>query len=283
MLVIKNSHEMVAYSRQSKANGKSIGFVPTMGALHDGHIKLVKRSGQENDLTLVSIFVNPLQFNNPGDLAAYPRDLDEDLSLLDQAGVAAVFCPEPAEMYPNEPVVTIGFGQLETVLEGEYRPGHFKGVGIVVTKLFNIVQPDRAYFGLKDLQQYLLIKKMVRDLSFPIQIIGVETQRTPAGLALSSRNRRLSKAGLSTAENIYKGLQMAQSLILSQTSPDRTLNELLEFYRSISGLTIEYCVIVDGNTLKELTTFERNQELAVCVAAFVEDVRLIDNLYLHLH
>ena len=173
-----------------KQNAVSIGFVPTMGALHVGHFALIDKSEKENDITIVSIFVNPLQFNNPTDLEHYPRVVSEDLELLSKKSVDAVFIPDEHEFYPTKPLVSIDFGSLSERLEGEHRPGHFEGVGVVVSKLLNLIQPTRAYFGLKDLQQFLLIRQMSTDLNFPSEIIGVETVREPSGLALSSRNRR---------------------------------------------------------------------------------------------
>lgn len=283
MQVIKSAAEMRQAISPEKATGKKIGFVPTMGALHEGHLELVKKSLEQNDLTVASIFVNPLQFNNVTDLQAYPRALDEDLEMLRQTGLFATFCPEIADMYTDQPRVSIDFGHMETVLEGKYRPGHFNGVGIVVSKLFNIIQPDHAYFGLKDLQQFLLVQKMANDLSFPVQVIGVETYRSSSGLALSSRNRRLSNHGLEIAANIYKGLQMAKQKIAEGQPIQRTLDSVLEFYNSTSGLSVEYFEIVKADDLMSVENTSPKSDLAVCVAAYVEGVRLIDNLYLHLH
>ncbi|GAB4232079.1 MAG: pantoate--beta-alanine ligase [Ekhidna sp.] len=260
---------------------KSIGFAPTMGALHQGHLSLVNRSTSENDISVVSIFVNPLQFNNESDLNAYPRVIEDDLRLLEQAGVDIAFIPEREELYPQKPSINIGFGEMEKVLEGEYRPGHFGGVGLVVSKLFNLVQPDRAYFGLKDLQQFLLIKKMVHDLNFQVEIIGVDTVREESGLAMSSRNRRLSDKGIDVASNIYRGLKLFEKGVLSKDSLTTISEEVLKFYNSIHGLEIEYFQIVDPVDLKPLSSYPKN-ELAACVAGYVEGVRLIDNLYLQL-
>ncbi|WP_258100943.1 pantoate--beta-alanine ligase [Marinoscillum pacificum] len=258
---------------------KSIGMVPTMGALHEGHFHLVKQARKENDILIVSIFVNPLQFNNQEDLDNYPRTLEKDLSHLEKLGVDLVFAPAEENMYPEKPQVSIVFGQMERVMEGAFRPGHFSGVGVVVTKLFNICNPTRAYFGKKDMQQYLLVKRMVEDLSQPVEIIGVPIVREPSGLAMSSRNQRLSNDGLEIASSIYKGLTIAKQEWDQAKSPDETKNAAIAFYNKQEGLSIEYINIVSPHDLEDLDE-NVNQPAVICVAGFVEGVRLIDNLYL---
>lgn len=282
MNIFKKSRDLSQYILSKKAQGFKIGFVPTMGALHEGHLSLIHNSKQSNDLTVVSIFVNPLQFNNTVDLKAYPRVEEEDKNLLNICGTDVLFLPDETELYPEQPSISVQFGKLGEVLEGKFRPGHFNGVGVILCKLFNIVQPDKAYFGQKDLQQYLLVKRMVFDLSFPIEIVGVETVRDVSGLALSSRNRRLSKAGLEVATNIYQGIKHAEKLVFSGEEISRTLSKVNQFYESIEGLTIEYFAIIDPVTLSDLASLKGKKEIAFCVAAFVEEVRLIDNLYLQL-
>ena len=258
---------------------KSIGMVPTMGALHEGHFHLVKQARKENDILIVSIFVNPLQFNNHEDLDNYPRTLEKDLSHLGKLGVDLVFAPAEENMYPEKPQVSIDFGQMERVMEGAFRPGHFSGVGVVVTKLFNICNPTRAYFGKKDMQQYLLVKRMVEDLSQPVEIIGVPIVREPSGLAMSSRNQRLSNDGLEIASSIYRGLTIAKREWDEGKSPDETKNAAIAFYNKQEGLSIEYINIVSPHDLEDLDD-NVNQPAVICVAGFVEGVRLIDNLYL---
>jgi pantoate--beta-alanine ligase len=282
MIIHKKSKDLTQYILSKKAQGLKIGFVPTMGALHEGHLSLIRESKKTNNLTVVSIFVNPLQFNNKGDLQAYPRDEEEDKKLLLSCDTDLLFLPDEPELYPEQPQISVQFGILGDLLEGKFRPGHFNGVGVVLCKLFNIVQPDRAYFGQKDLQQYLLVKRMIFDLSFPIEIIGVETVRYSSGLALSSRNRRLSKNGIEIAANIFNGLKQAEQLILNGEQISRTLSEVIQFYNSIDGLKIEYFTMIDPNTFLEIQTLTDKKEIAICVAAFVEEVRLIDNLYLQL-
>lgn len=279
MQVIHTPDDIFRLSQDYKHQGKSIGLVPTMGALHQGHMSLVQCSVQENDVTLVSVFVNPLQFNNQEDLNNYPRNLKEDLKFLEKEGVDAVYTPAEDLMYENPPVVIIDFGDLAKRLEGQYRPGHFKGVGVVVSKLFHHCSPDRAYFGLKDLQQYLLIRKMVKDLSFPVEVIGLPIVREPSGLAMSSRNKRLSENGVAVSCNLYKGLQIAREVWENQGTPDETKSAVIDFYKRTVGLELEYFHIVDPETLSEV---EENlfQPVAFCVAGYVEGIRLIDNLYL---
>lgn len=265
-----------------KSSDKSIGLVPTMGALHEGHLSLIKKAKEENDIVIVSVFVNPLQFNNEGDLSGYPRTIASDIKILVSNDVDILFAPSESEMYPSRPSISIQFGELANVLEGKFRKGHFEGVGIVVGKLLHSANPDRAYFGLKDLQQFLLIRKMCEDLSFPVKVVGVETVRNENGLALSSRNLRLTNNGLEIASNIYKGLKIVQSKILSGESVKEIKNQVIRFYETTDGLEIEYFEIVDTINLKPIETYYELDELAICVAGYVDGIRLIDNLYLRL-
>lgn len=279
MQLITSPEEMSKISGASRQHGKSIGLVPTMGALHAGHLSLVQNCIINNDVTIVSIFVNPLQFNNSSDLENYPRTLETDLVELSKLDVDFVFAPSAAAMYRDKPMVKIDFGELERRMEGKFRSGHFEGVGIVVAKLFNLCNPTRAYFGLKDLQQYLLIHRMAHDLSYNIEVIGRPVIRETSGLAMSSRNRRLSAAGASIAANIYRGLTLAKEAWDAHKSPDETKTEVISFYRGISGFELEYFEIADPETLRELTE-NTSQPVAFCVAGYVEGIRLIDNLYL---
>jgi len=279
MQVIHLPHDILDFSLKCRINHQKIGFVPTMGALHQGHYSLVQTARELNDIVVVSIFVNPLQFNNSSDLTNYPRTLASDLEALERLGVDVVYLPSESDMYPQKPEVSVGFGNMAKVMEGQFRPGHFDGVGVVVAKLLHQVFPHRAYFGLKDLQQYLLIKRMTDDLSFPTEIIGLPIVRENSGLAMSSRNRRLSKAGFDTAANIYKGLLKGEESWRSGKSPNETLSSVFDFYKSVNGLDVEYVQIVNPS---DLTDVEDNlsQSVAICVAGYVEGIRLIDNLYL---
>lgn len=271
--------EIFKETQHLRFQGKSIGLVPTMGALHAGHFYLVNQAREENDILAVSIFVNPLQFNNQEDLDNYPRMLEQDLAHLEKLGVDMVFAPSEEAMYPEKPQVAIDFGRMERVMEGEFRPGHFSGVGVVVTKLFNLMHPTRAYFGKKDMQQYLLVKRMVEDLSQPVEIVGVPIVRERSGLAMSSRNQRLSAVGLEIASSIYKGLSLAKHAWGENKSPKETKRAVNAFYKEQKGLSIEYLNIVSPNDLEDLQD-NVNQPAVICVAGFVEGVRLIDNLYL---
>ena len=282
MRVFSASAELTNFISSFKKGGKSVGFVPTMGALHKGHFSLIQRAKDENDVVIVSIFVNPLQFNNDQDLAKYPRILEQDLTELEKLNVDIVFTPSEKELYPEKPVISINFGKMSSVLEGEFRSGHFEGVGIVVSKLLHLTQPDRAYFGLKDLQQFILIRKMCFDLSFPTEIIGIETVREDSGLALSSRNARLSDRGRKEAAILFKGLDRFRKGIELKESINSLLKNVNQMYSSAEGFDLEYLRVVDPSDLSEVTSYNTMSELAVCVAGYVEGVRLIDNLYLRL-
>lgn len=282
MRVISALNELSEAILNFKRAGQTIGFVPTMGALHEGHLSLIRASQSNNEVTVASIFVNPLQFNNSEDLENYPRVMDEDIELLKTNNANLVFTPSEADLYPTKPQISIDFGPLSKSLEGKYRSGHFEGVGIVVSKFLHLVQPDRAYFGLKDLQQYLLIRRMCEDLSFPCEIVGVETVRESSGLALSSRNRRLTPKGLQDALIISEGLSRIEIGVKSGASLEELIEEVREFYTSSTGFQLEYLEAVNPSDLSSISTCNDLDELAVCVAGYVEGVRLIDNLYLRL-
>ena len=282
MRVIEALEELSPYISSVNNSEKSIGFVPTMGALHEGHLALIQASSTENDLTIVSIFVNPLQFNNQDDLEKYPRVIDRDIQLLSDCSVDMVFIPDTQSFYKTKPQVSINFGNLAEKLEGKYRKGHFEGVGVVICKMFHLIQPTKAYFGLKDLQQFLLIRQMVWDLSFPCDIVGVETVREASGLALSSRNQRLSKDGLVKAAIIYEGLKLiGDGIDLNKPLPT-LLVEANELFSKADGFDLEYLEVVDPLNLQSIDNYDDINELAVCVAGYVEGIRLIDNLYLRL-
>ncbi|MVM35602.1 pantoate--beta-alanine ligase [Spirosoma sp. HMF4905] len=257
---------------------KTIGLVPTMGALHEGHIKLIEAARQENDLVVSSIFVNPVQFNNPDDLARYPRTLEEDSLQLEAAGCDVVFAPSVAEMYPDSPALRLNFGELETVMEGAFRPGHFNGVGIVVSKLFNIVQPKRAYFGQKDLQQVAVIRRLIRDLSFPVELIRCPTVREADGLAMSSRNRNLTPAEREQAPTLFKALTLARDLLADGHSPVQAKAAVTDMFTSNPNFRLEYVEIVNADTLQIANEVLAPGQTAICLAAHLGKVRLIDNL-----
>ena len=257
---------------------KTIGFVPTMGALHEGHIALIETARQENDIVISSIFVNPTQFNNPDDLARYPRTLEEDSLQLEAAGCDGVFAPSVAEMYPESPTLRLNFGELETVMEGAFRPGHFNGVGIVVSKLFNIVQPNRAYFGQKDLQQVAVIRQLIRDLSFPVELIRCPTIREADGLAMSSRNRNLTPTERAQAPILFKALTLAQELLTEGHSPVQAKAAVTDVFNSNPDFRLEYVEIVNADTLQLADEVLAPGQTAICLASHLGKVRLIDNL-----
>lgn len=277
MQVLKNKAQLTDYLKDYTS--KTIGFVPTMGVLHQGHISLFKRSKAENSVTIGSIFVNPIQFNQEADLIAYPRTETEDLDLLQKTGCDAVFMPSVAEMYPQKPVIHFHFGLLEEVMEGAFRPGHFSGVAVVVSKLFNMVKPTNAYFGLKDYQQVAVITQLVKDLSYPINIVPCETLREPDGLAMSSRNRRLNPAKRQIAHKIYESLQLAGKLLQTE-GPENTRRIIEDYYKNLPDFRLEYFEIADAETLQPVVTVKGHKRIVLCIAAYLDGVRLIDNILL---
>ena len=260
-----------------RGEGKTIGLVPTMGALHAGHASLVKRAVAENDVVVVSDFVNPTQFNDKNDLAKYPRTLDADCRLLEACGVTFVFAPSVEEIYPKPDTRTFSYAPLDTVMEGKYRPGHFNGVCQIVSKLFLIVEPTRAYFGEKDFQQLAIIREMVRKYPFSLQIVGCPIVREADGLALSSRNARLS------GEQRMQALQISKTLFASvDYAKVHSLAETKAFVEKgiedAEGLRLEYFEIVDGNTLQPVSSWDESGYIVGCITVFCGDVRLIDNI-----
>jgi pantoate--beta-alanine ligase len=262
-------------------NKGSIGFVPTMGALHEGHLSLVKQSVSENTLTVVSVYVNPTQFNDRNDLNRYPRDIDKDMYLLKTTGCDIVFAPTDEEMYPEPDTRIFDFGALEKVMEGAHRPGHFNGVGQIVSKLFDAVMPHSAYFGLKDFQQLAVINKLVDDNAYPIKIVPCAIIREHDGLAMSSRNALLLPEKRKAAPLIFKTLQEVASK--SKTNSIEALKKYVETrFRENSELRLEYFEIVDNKTLQPLTNFGPTTPSTACIAVFAGKVRLIDNIQLNL-
>lgn len=251
-----------------------------MGALHDGHLSLVRLSKQQGDLAVATIFVNPTQFNKAEDLEKYPRNVDRDLQLLNSAGCDVVFVPSVQEMYPEPVSLNISFGSLENELEGRFRPGHFAGVGLVVSKLFNLIQPDQAYFGQKDLQQFYVISKLVRQLSFPIQLHMAPIARESNGLAMSSRNERLSPADREHAALIYQALTEARTLLLNGSSVGHAQAKVLELFNASDRFQLEYFEVIGTDDFVPLETITDKATTALCLAAEIGQVRLIDNLLL---
>ncbi|HEU5147156.1 MAG TPA: pantoate--beta-alanine ligase [Chryseosolibacter sp.] len=270
-----------AFLSDIRRREKSVGLVPTMGALHAGHISLFKACNDQNDVTVGSIFVNPIQFNNPDDLTKYPRTLEKDIELLESIGCDALFAPESSEMYPEKSVLTIDFGTLDKVMEGRFRPGHFSGVALVVSKLFNIVQPDRAYFGQKDWQQFAIIQKLIEELNFNIGLHSVKTLREADGLALSSRNLRLNTEERKTATIFYQCLLEANRA-LALGKPLQDVKEIVSsMVDSTPGVKLEYFELADSQNLNLLENVEQSGRPIMCIAGYVGEIRLIDNMFVN--
>jgi pantoate--beta-alanine ligase len=281
MKIFTEISEIRRFSRLAKMQKKSIGFVPTMGALHQGHLNLIRESISRDDVSICSIFVNPTQFNNPEDLEKYPRDLDSDAKLLEDANCDAVFLPSVKTMYQENRILNFSFGYLEEVMEGKYRPGHFQGVGLVVSKLFNIVEPDRAYFGEKDLQQLTLIKVLTRELNFAIDIVPVKTMREPDGLAMSSRNLLLSMEERAHAAGLYKALTKAKNKLLAGKSVILVREFVTDYFKNHSPIDLEYFEIVGTENLKSIEDTKAEKDISLCIAGYLGKVRLIDNMSLN--
>lgn len=278
MELINTKAELKQILSEIRKTKPMTGFVPTMGALHKGHINLVERSVKENDTTVVSIFVNPTQFNNPDDLKKYPRTIENDLKLLEKTGCNIVFYPDADEMYPpDEKLVKYNFGNLETVMEGKFRPGHFNGVATIVRKLFEIVEPDRAYFGKKDFQQLAVIKDLVRQIKSPVKIVPCETVREKDGLAMSSRNMRLTPGQRKTAPEIFSIMTEAKKMKETHT-PDEIRKFVEQKISSISLFRLEYFDLVESETLKRIHSWKKSGGITACIAVYMDNVRLIDNI-----
>ncbi len=278
MQIFMETGPLRAYLSQQKNKQLSVGLVPTMGALHEGHISLIRASLKANDITVCSIFVNPTQFNNATDLEKYPRTPEADLELLRRAGCDVIFSPQVLTMYPNPSQMSFGFGQLDKILEAEFRPGHFSGVGLVVAKLFNIVQPDVAYFGQKDFQQFRIISKLVEELNFNIQLVCLPIVREPDGLAMSSRNKRLQPQKRRDAATLYQCLNSAKDGLLAGKSFEDVRKEVHDICNR-QGIKLEYLALANREDLTLIHEVVDPQTCILLIAAFVGDVRLIDNLY----
>ncbi len=277
MKIIHTVSQLQAELSALKALGKQVGLVPTMGALHTGHASLVERCVQENEVTVVSVFVNPTQFNDKNDLDKYPRTLEADCVLLERCGATYVFAPSVAEMYPEPDTRQFDYAPLDTVMEGAFRPGHFNGVCQIVSKLFDAVMPHRAYFGEKDFQQLAIIREMVKQMKYDLQIVGCPIVREADGLAMSSRNTRLSAEDRKNALNISRIL-FKSSTFAAEHSVVETQKMVEDAIAEAPELRLEYFEIVDGNTLQRLESWEQTSYAVGCITVFCGDVRLIDNI-----
>ena len=279
MLVFNHQSELVAALATARSAGRSIGLVPTMGALHEGHASLVRRSVAENDVTVVSVFVNPTQFNDPTDLKNYPRTLEADTRLLAQLGADFVYAPTVDDVYPEPDTRRFSYPPIDTVMEGARRPGHFNGVCQIVSKLFQIVDPTRAYFGEKDFQQIAVIRAMVRDLGFKLELCPCPIVREESGLALSSRNTLLSDSEKATAVHISRTLARSVDYARTHTVAE-THDHVVDTLNAIDGLEVEYYEIVDGETLQPVSAWNEASDVVGCITVYCgkTPIRLIDHI-----
>ncbi|GAB1446095.1 MAG: pantoate--beta-alanine ligase [Cyclobacteriaceae bacterium] len=279
MEIFEEIEPLRAFLQGKRSALNSIGLVPTMGALHAGHLALIRACKAENEVTVSSIYVNPAQFNNQTDLDKYPRSLEADIEMLKAEGCQVLFAPQDTEMYSGKSL-TFDFGSLDKVLEGEFRPGHFSGVALVVSKLFNIVQPDRAYFGQKDYQQFQIINQLKEELKFPVELHSVPIVREKSGLALSSRNQRLSDENKTQALFLYHSLTDAKDQILNGVPFAEIKSEVERRAKQNRGVQLEYFELANKNTLQPLEDLKDIHNGIILIAAFVNNVRLIDNILL---
>jgi pantoate--beta-alanine ligase len=278
MQILNTAAELQAYTERARQAGQHVGLVPTMGALHAGHLQLVQAARAECDEVIVSIFVNPTQFNNTEDFRLYPRLPEADAALLGPAGCTVLFEPSVAEMYPQPTVLRFDFGDLERVMEGAHRPGHFNGVATVVSKLFHMARPHRAYFGQKDWQQVAVVRQMVADLSFDLEIVARPTIREADGLAMSSRNRRLDAAARAIAPLLHQVLAAAAVQVRQGVSPAQVQANANATLAAEPLITPEYIEVADAQTLQPLAAYVPGRAVVLCLAAHLGGVRLIDNV-----
>ncbi|RNI26936.1 pantoate--beta-alanine ligase [Rufibacter latericius] len=279
MLQLTSLSDIRRHTELLRQQGKRIGFVPTMGALHEGHLSLLRAAKKQNDVTVCSVFVNPVQFNNAEDYRLYPRLLEKDAQMLDQEGCDILFAPTSEEMYRQKAILSFDFGELERVMEGAHRPGHFNGVATVVSKLFHLVKPHQAFFGQKDLQQFAIVQQLVLDLSFDLELVCFPIIREEDGLAMSSRNRRLSSGQRQVAPKLFEALQLLREKLRTATV-EEARKEAEAFLALFPEIRLEYLEVVHAQTLQPLEEVNENVPVALCLAAFLGEVRLIDNVLL---
>ncbi len=277
MKVVNTIRELEEILVTERQKGAQTGFVPTMGALHEGHLSLVEQCVAENDLCVVSIFVNPTQFNDKNDLATYPRALEEDCRMLEEKGCDLVFAPSEEEMYPEPDTRVFALGRVAEVMEGAHRPGHFNGVAQIVSKLFAIVKPDRAYFGEKDFQQIAVIREMARQLECRTRIIACPIRREADGLAMSSRNVRLTPTQRQNAPVIAKTLKESATFVAGKSVED-VKSFVINTINQVPEMEVEYFEIVDGNSLESITDWSKTDFPVGCITVYCGPVRLIDNI-----
>ena len=278
MLTLTTAAELRTHVETSRRAGRRLGLVPTMGALHEGHLQLVQAAATQCDEVLASVFVNPTQFNNPDDLRLYPRLPEQDAAMLRSAGCAVLFMPTVEEMYLQPTVLRFDFGPLERVMEGAHRPGHFNGVATVVSKLFHMAQPHAAYFGQKDFQQVAVVRQLIADLSFDLELVVCPTVRESDGLAMSSRNRRLSAEARAVAPLLHQVLAQAAARVQVGVVPAQIQAQALAALAQEPQFTPEYFEVADAQTLQPLAQYAPGRAVVLCVAADLGGVRLIDNV-----
>ena len=278
MQILTTAAGLQAYTERARQAGQRVGLVPTMGALHDGHLQLVQAAAAECNEVIATIFVNPTQFNNADDFRLYPRVPEADAALLAPAGCTALFVPSVEEMYPQPTVLRFDFGALERVMEGAHRPGHFNGVATVVSKIFHLARPHRAYFGQKDWQQVAIVRQLVADLSFDLEVVACPTIREADGLAMSSRNRRLDAAARAAAPLLYQVLVAAAAQVRQGVPPAQVRAAADATLVREPLLTPEYLEVADAQTLQPLAQYVPGRAVVLCVAAHLGGVRLIDNV-----
>jgi len=276
MQIFKEIDPLKRHLQQKRKEGFSIGLVPTMGALHEGHLTLIRTSKAVTGITVCSLYVNPTQFNNPADLEKYPRTIEKDIAMLESADCDVLFAPETATMYERPGIIKFDFGALDKILEGKFRPGHFSGVATVVSKLFHIVDPDHAFFGQKDYQQLAIVSRLAEELKFNLKIHGVPIVREASGLAMSSRNQRLSDEERQRALILFNSLSDARSKLLAGNTWTDVQKEAIERFKK-ENLELEYFELVDRDDLTYTTSAKNGILLTAC---FVGAVRLIDNMFL---
>ncbi|MFA8299035.1 MAG: pantoate--beta-alanine ligase [Hyphomicrobiales bacterium] len=279
MKLLKKISEISKVMESYKENGKTVGLVPTMGALHIGHLSLVEKAVKDCDVVVASVFVNPIQFNNPDDLKKYPRDLERDMKMLEEAGCDYVFSPEVKEMYPETPDKIYEFHGIDKEMEGKFRPGHFNGVATVVHRLFDIIGCDKAYFGEKDFQQLAIVNKMVQEEGLNVDVVSCSIIRESNGLAMSSRNERLNEKERKLASAIYSCLLYTKEMAL-EISIDDIKKEVEKRINAVDPLKLEYFEIVDDLSLELISKWGEKRNLVACIAVWCGEVRLIDNIRL---
>lgn len=279
MKQISTIAELRSELNRLREQGKTIGLVPTMGALHAGHASLVRRSVEENDVTVVSIFLNPTQFNDKTDLAKYPRTLDADCRLLEECGATIAFAPSVDEIYPEPDTRQFSYPPTDSVMEGAFRPGHFNGVCQIVSKLFAMTEPDRAYFGEKDFQQIAVIRRMADDLGFKLQIVPCPVIREQSGLAMSSRNTLLTPEERETAAAIYQTLRTSREW-MNEMTVEEVHDKVVADINAVEGLQVQYYSIVDGRSLADIVSWDESDDIVGCITVFCgsQPIRLIDHV-----